>query len=284
MIEYSKTYSFAGISIKITGDREIRTGDQYISFLSTEEPDINIRLVSSSLPERKGKLVFSRTNHQYYIDGDSHCYYSMYLSKDSKEYIDYACLIKKDNDCTLYIDYPDLWDSMIFEAINISQILIERNTVLLHCSCVEYKGKAILFTAPKQVGKSTQASLWEKYKNTKIINEDRMALRFIEGQLYSCGTPYRGSSDICENKTLPVGIIFAIEQGKDNSISPLSASEAYMKLFEGITCDYQLDWVGERCDKLITEIVSTGLVRSFVCTPDENAVIAAENEFLSLKC
>ena len=104
-----------------------------------------------------------------------------------------------------------------------------------------------------------------------------MALRFIDGKLFACGTPYRGSSKISENVELPVKSIVCISQGKDNKVEKTTHYASYLKLYEGISCDYELEKIGEKASELIEKIVSEAKIVSFSCTPDEEAVNALYN-------
>ncbi len=45
--------------------------------------------------------------------------------------------------------------------------LVQRGNMILHCAYVEYQGEAILFSAPSETGKTTQANLWEKYRGSR---------------------------------------------------------------------------------------------------------------------
>lgn len=93
------------------------------------------------------------------------------------------------------------------------------NGVMLHASCVEYKGKAYLFSATSGTGKSTHTHLWLKYLDgCRIINDDKPAIRIIDGKAYAYGTPWSGKTDESVNEGVEIGGICFLERG-ENKIS-----------------------------------------------------------------
>ncbi len=93
------------------------------------------------------------------------------------------------------------------------------NGVMLHASCVEYKGKAYLFSATSGTGKSTHTHLWLKYLDEcRIINDDKPAIRIIDGKAYAYGTPWSGKTDESVNEGVEIGGICFLERG-ENKIS-----------------------------------------------------------------
>ena len=88
--------------------------------------------------------------------------------------------------------------------------------LMLHSSCVEYKGKAYLFSAPSGTGKSTHTHLWLKYLDgCRIINDDKPAIRIIDGVPYAFGTPWSGKTDENLNVGVPVGAICFLGRGEN---------------------------------------------------------------------
>ncbi len=120
-----------------------------------------------------------------------------------------------------------------FSTIGLHGMLLGKNAVILHASFIEYRGKAILFAAPSQTGKSTQASLWNEYEGAEIINGDRVLLRKKDNIWMAYGYPCCGSSKICLNKSYPVGAIVLLTQGEENKTESISFSEKVSSLVSG---------------------------------------------------
>ena len=102
--------------------------------------------------------------------------------------------------------------------------------VMLHASCVEYDGKAYLFSARSGTGKSTHTHLWlEHLQGSRIINDDKPAIRCIDGVYYAYGTPWSGKNDESVNVGVPIAGIAFLSRG-ENAIKPMAPIKA-LKLF-----------------------------------------------------
>jgi len=110
--------------------------------------------------------------------------------------------------------------------------LIDMGGLLLHSSAVEYKGKAYLFSAPSGTGKSTHTGMWLKAfgDEARIINDDKPAIRVIDGVAYAYGTPWSGKTDLNINTKVPIGGICFIERAQENSIKKIPTSIAIAKI------------------------------------------------------
>ena len=89
------------------------------------------------------------------------------------------------------------FDPVFTSLFALERQMIRRDSMILHCAYIKYCGAAILFSAPSETGKSTQAGLWEKYRGSETVNGDRALLRKIDGRWTACGWPVCGSSEIC---------------------------------------------------------------------------------------
>ena len=106
--------------------------------------------------------------------------------------------------------------------------LLRFQGLMLHASAVEYQGKAYLFSGPSTVGKSTHTHLWQAVLGdaVQVFNDDKPAVRYVDGQWFAYGTPWCGKDGINQNKKVPlVGICF-LKQAKENRIRRISSAEA----------------------------------------------------------
>jgi hypothetical protein len=114
--------------------------------------------------------------------------------------------------------------------------LLSFDGMLLHSSVVGFDGKAYIFSANCGVGKSTHTHLWTRYiKNTIIINDDKPAVRKINGEYYAYGTPFSGKNDENANVGYPVGALVFIERSKVNKIRKISPVEAVPLIYQQTT-------------------------------------------------
>ncbi len=151
--------------------------------------------------------------------------------------------------------------------------LLALNGIVLHSSAVELDGKAYLFSAPCGTGKSTHTRLWQSTfgEGAKVFNDDKPALRLLDGVWYAYGTPWCGKDGININLKVPLAGICFLKQAPENKMRRLSQAEAIQKIlwqtahrFKSIErMDLMLDILG----KLVCMIP----VYELECLPDADA-------------
>jgi hypothetical protein len=105
--------------------------------------------------------------------------------------------------------------------------LLRFDGMMLHASAAVLDGKAYLFSGDSGVGKSTHTQLWQQtFENVDVINDDKPALRLVDGHWYAYGTPWCGKAGINQNKKALVAGICFLRQGKENRIRRLEPEEA----------------------------------------------------------
>ena len=105
--------------------------------------------------------------------------------------------------------------------------LLKFDGMLLHASAVEKDGEAYLFSAKSGTGKSTHTHLWLDYfKDARIINDDKPAIRLIDGKYYAYGTPFSGKTDESVNVGVQIKAIVFIERSETNKIRKINPDEA----------------------------------------------------------
>ena len=155
-------------------------------------------------------------------------------------------------------------------------LVFAREGFFLHASYVIWKERAILFTAPKQTGKTTQAKLWEMYRGAKVINGDRALLRKVDGVWRVYGSPYCGTSKICENVSAPLGAVVLLSQGKEDSIRLSKPVESVMALMDGATFRTWDKGNVETMMNLAGNLIKDVPMYKLECTPTEKAVRTLE--------
>lgn len=120
----------------------------------------------------------------------------------------------------------------------LEEVFYTRGRILLHASCIETDGGAVLFTGPSGIGKSTQADMWSKYRNAVIINGDRTVLYEENGHFFASGSPYAGSSKIYRNIQSEIRAVVICGQGEENKIRRCSGREILLPLMKESTFPY----------------------------------------------
>ena len=138
--------------------------------------------------------------------------------------------------------------------------LLAHSGMMLHSSAVELDGKAYLFSGDSGTGKSTHTRLWQQVfgERAQIFNDDKPALRHIDGKWYAYGTPWCGKDGINQNKKLPLAGICFLKQAKENKIRRLNAKEVLSRVMAQTLFRFKsvgsLDLLLATVDKLVREI------------------------------
>ncbi|MBQ3182430.1 MAG: hypothetical protein IJB57_02065 [Clostridia bacterium] len=154
--------------------------------------------------------------------------------------------------------------------------LLDIGGMMLHSSAVEYNGYAYLFSGPSGMGKSTHTGLWcRTFKGARVINDDKPALRKIDGVWYAYGTPWSGKSFLNVNTKVKVAGICFLERGDENRIRKLSKREALVNIIAQTTrkklTEIRMDAMLSCVGKLLEDIPFFEME----CLPDTDAVYTA---------
>ena len=100
--------------------------------------------------------------------------------------------------------------------------------------------------------------MWlKKFPTAEILNDDKPAIRYIDGKFYAYGTPWSGKFDESINtKTEVAGITF-LSRGNNNEIHRVSGSETMMDFINQtvrpVKKDYMILFM-DTLDKILTNI------------------------------
>ena len=159
----------------------------------------------------------------------------------------------------------------LWPGVSLPQLLLHHDTLTFHASYVAHQDWGILFTAPSQTGKSTQASLWEKHRGARVLNGDKAAVRLGERPMVH-GMPFSGTSGICENVSMPLGCIVVLSQAKENTVRRLGAQEALSLLSPNVFSDQLISEEWQKTLLLLLDFMAAVPIYALACTPDVRAV------------
>ena len=97
---------------------------------------------------------------------------------------------------------------------------------MLHSSAIMLDGKAYLFSAPSGTGKSTHTEKWIRLFGAEYLNDDKPALRLVDGVWMAFGTPWSGKHDLSKPTGVPLGGIAVLQRGEENTIRRMEPAEA----------------------------------------------------------
>lgn len=271
-----KYYSFAGVDVCVELPSEkAYTQERQLSPFHTEslqDPHYYRFEIVQTLDPPAGESV--EGENQLWRDGET---VVRYMGAPSEPYMRAEHNGREHSIQLREKDYPrEIGVKTVLNALLVEHLAVEAGSVLLHCAYIDAGGQGILFTAPSGTGKSTQAELWRKFRDAEIINGDRAAIRFYEGEALAMGIPFCGSSTYCENRTLPLRAIVYLGQAPETTIRSVKGFAAFRRIWEGCSVN---SWDRNNVEKA-TEILMNILDRVPVfllnCTPDESAVLALE--------
>lgn len=133
-------------------------------------------------------------------------------------------------------DYrPERWSAVSHEGLCYMDSglifyvqLLKHDGLMLHSSAIELDGKAYLFSGDSGAGKSTHTGLWMQRFGpaARVFNDDKPALRYLDGRWYAYGTPWSGKNGINENMEVPLAGICFLKKASQNRIRRLTPQEA----------------------------------------------------------
>lgn len=276
-------YSFAGVELQVTIPDEMKYVDERrlaeFSVAVVRDPDVYSFQRISELSPPRGVFLTQQHDMVIYRDENSMlCYVGAGQGDWSKSYLRAQHEGKKHQ-----IQLKDsihgliIGTKTILDAVMAEHLIARNNGFIFHCSYIDIGGKAILFTAPSETGKSTQADLWHELRGAEIINGDRAAVRMIDGVATAEGIPFAGSSQYCLNRSLPIAAIVYLGQAPVTTIRKMRGYEAFSKIWEGVSVNTWDRTDVELVSNAVKQVVETVPVYHMPCTPDESAVIALEN-------
>ena len=254
----------------LNGGQDINLFEIYNYVDNKEQFKFNLEVNKLKDNEEKYIVFKNEVKKVYYKNNKYYWYYKIPTSKMWEICCEEENKFSNVTINPIYIKYYENIEYLI-SRLNIQGILLSKEVMILHSSFIIHNNESILFTAPSGTGKSTQASLWEKYKGAEIINGDRSAIGTRNGEYFAYGLPFCGSSNICKNKEAPLKAIVVLKQAKENSVRRLSKIEAFKILLGQVAINRWNKKDMELAMTLIEELIEKVPVVMLSCRPDKEA-------------
>lgn len=236
--------------------------DSYWNLFQCEDTnDIDLRIdINSSVFEYGGIEVFSRMEYPLVFRSEN-------------------ALVSANSDWSkaniTLLDGKDDGLEGALSAIIMTHLSI-RNGLLLHASLVEYQGKGIIFVGPSGIGKTTQAELWNKYKDSLIINGDMALVHYENSKYYAYGYPIHGSSSYCLNRRVELAGIIVLEQALENEIEELTGIDMVERVMRNVFLPKWFEKGVNEALKTVDSMLSSIPVYLLKCKIDQQAVELVE--------
>ena len=149
----------------------------------------------------------------------------------------------------------------------------DMGTVLFHAAVVNCEGKGYMFLGPSGTGKSTHASLWQRYlSGVTLVNDDNPVLRLYDnGHAVVYGSPWSGKTPCYRNVSYPLGAIVMLSQAPYNKIQRMNGICAYVILKESVSGKSWDERIADGLHQTVNTLASTIPIWHLECLPDEEA-------------
>ena len=153
-----------------------------------------------------------------------------------------------------------------------------RQTLMMHASVVEHRGKGYLFLGRSGTGKSTHSRLWFEYvEGCELLNDDNPIVRFIDGKAIVFGSPWSGKTPCYKNRSATIGGFVRLKQKPENRIELNSLVQAFAALKPSCsTAPWDRAIHNGICETL-ADILQSVNTYTLGCRPDREAAELCHN-------
>lgn len=275
-------FSLSGITLRIDSDRSLTVTEEFRPFLRhLSNTDFLIRFrQTQTLPTYPQTVIHE--DHCYRVHPDGKGGYIRTFFDAPRDLTPYAVAVYDYDGGKIQVDYLPKGAHCVSELCNsffhlgLEALLIHRDRLCLHASCVETSMGGILFSGPSGIGKSTQADLWCRLRGAEQLNGDRPILSKEDGHWLAWGSPYAGSSRVHVNRSCSVRAIVMLKQDTQCTLRRLPLPEAFRAVWSGLTLHSWNEKLVELASDLTLALIGDVPVFELSCTPDEAAVSCLE--------
>lgn len=161
-------------------------------------------------------------------------------------------------------------------GIIFTRYLLKFNGTFLHASAVILDGKAYLFSANSGTGKSTHTEKWCRLFGATYLNDDKPALRLVDGVWMAYGTPWSGKHDLSTPIGVPLGGIAFLKRGEENAIFPMSPEAAVGNLLHQSQRKLQMELMENQL-RLLDDLIKRVPIWELTCRNEDAAAILSHS-------
>lgn len=271
-------FTIGNFCFRLIWPEVLQIPDNFMKFRGGDAPSYTYTIeVSEAFPPPEG-VVLARRGDILVLDWDGLEWRYIGVKGQPRPYACYMERSDREAEILLAADrlHSARIDPVFVSLLALERRQLEREGLVLHCAFAVHDGEAILFSAPSGTGKSTQADLWVRYRGTEVINGDRALLQKIGGRWYARGWPVCGSSEICENRDMPIRAVVMLSQAPEDRAWRLTPMQAFTGLYSEITVNRWNRRNNLRAMELIEDLIGSVPVFHLACTMNETAVEALE--------
>ena len=144
------------------------------------------------------------------------------------------------------------------DQILMMYLLSRHEGLIIHGAGIETSRGAVVFTGPSGAGKSTLCRLLADEPELRVLSDDRVVVRRVDGLFWAFGTPWPGEAGAALNRGRPLVGIYSLAQESGNRIVPISAAETLERILPVISIPWYDRRTSERilatCDTLLRDV------------------------------
>jgi hypothetical protein len=158
------------------------------------------------------------------------------------------------------------------DQLLLMHFLAPRKGILTHAAGVVRNGKAFIFAGASGAGKSTFSQLLAEARVGKLLSDERVIVREIDGVMQAFGTPWAGTAGIARNGNAPLAGIYFLKHGLSNHLKKLAAGDASDKFLPLVSIPWYDPDTMSQIIAFAKHLVAKVPVYEMSFTPDRSAV------------
>lgn len=145
------------------------------------------------------------------------------------------------------LEYP-------LDELIMMNLLARGRGVEVHSSGIlDATGKGFIFAGQSGAGKTTMARLWDTREGVKVLSDDRIIIRKMDGKYLMYGTPWHGEARLAYSMKAPLEAIFFLARGQKNELIEQSRVQTTARLmacgfppfFDAVGLEFTLEFYEE---------------------------------------
>ena len=272
-----KDYQIAGHRIRIEGEEKwinaVAGLDGFKPFEvdSSEEPVATFVLTEEDVPQ------FTEVQYESGVDGIIDAfgrYQEGYLFVMTPPEGENLSLWKADGCNIIYFQgllSPRLLRFALWIAYGVATL--PQQTIAIHTSVIQYKGRTVLFLGESGTGKSTHTRLWrENIEGAVLLNDDSPILRIVDAKVWMFGSPWSGKTPCYKTESYPLAACVRLSQAPHNKIRRLSVAQGYAAIHPSCPPDFAYDdTLYDYISETLSEVLGQVPMYHLECLPDADA-------------
>lgn len=134
-------------------------------------------------------------------------------------------------------DYSHLHGNPAYPLLHVDIIiyanwLAKTHDIILHAAGITKDGRGYCFAGVSGSGKSTLADHLKKMPGIRILGEDQVVLRYLDGQFWIFGTPWHENPEMCFPGGARLEKIFFLNRNGALDLERLSATDGITRILQ----------------------------------------------------